>query len=122
VSRHPGASARQGREDVRLPYIRGALGGSHSWWGHRARHFRRILAIAPRRRDGSLEVLRQPAVATERGEEALDDPAPGMNGKADLTGLCGDAEWRRKQRYRRCGHSDSGLGGSSASSSPRNGA
>src|SRR5271170_1232766 len=37
--------------------------------------------------DGGLEVLGETAIAPEPGEEALDHPAAGMHGKADLAGL-----------------------------------
>ena len=36
------------------------------------------------RGDGSLEVLGEPAVAVDPGEEPLDHPAPGVDGEADL--------------------------------------
>ncbi len=42
------------------------------------------------RGDGCLEVFRQTAIAPEPGEEALDHPAAGMDGKADLAGLLAD--------------------------------
>jgi hypothetical protein len=42
------------------------------------------------RGDSSLEVLGQTAIAAEPCEEALDNPATGMDGRADLTGLLAD--------------------------------
>jgi hypothetical protein len=37
--------------------------------------------------EGCLEVLGEAAVAADPGEEALDDPAPGLDGEADLVGV-----------------------------------
>ena len=39
------------------------------------------------RGDGSFEVFCEPPVSIDPGEEALDDPAPGLNRKADLIGF-----------------------------------
>ena len=39
--------------------------------------------------DGSFEVFGEP-VSIDPGEEALDDPAPGLDGEADLIGFAPD--------------------------------
>ena len=39
------------------------------------------------RLNGGLEVLGQPSIAPDPGEEPLDDPTPRVNGKADLIGI-----------------------------------
>ena len=39
------------------------------------------------RGDGRLEVLREPEVPVEPGEQAFDHPAPRMHGEADLLGM-----------------------------------
>ena len=40
-----------------------------------------------RSRDGGLEVLCQPSIAPDPGEEPFDDPAPRVNSEADLIGV-----------------------------------
>ena len=37
--------------------------------------------------DSGLEVLRQPSIAPDPRKEPLDDPAPRVNGEADLIGV-----------------------------------
>ena len=40
--------------------------------------------------DGGFGVLPEPSISIDPGEEALDDPPPGLNGEADLIGLAPD--------------------------------